>query len=332
MTSRPSRETVEGRAYLDLQNLARRTGRPTDELHQLYALEGFLDRLTRSRHAENFVLKGGVLLAAYETRRPTRDIDLSASAVDNEIETVQHVVSDVLAIEVDDGLAFDGAGTTAELIRGGARYSEDDRESGVRVHAGGRLASARLRFHVDVNIGDPITPPPVMVTLPRLLGGDLEVRGYPIEMVLAEKILTAVELGTANSRWRDFVDLAALVSVQQIDGDELSASIASVARHRGIDVLPLAEVLDDYPIYAQDRWRAWRTKNQLEATTGDYVVASIGGRSAVCGPGLSVLEQLVVDPGDRSVTDELANGLELSSSVLSEGSQLDVGEGRQAEA
>ena len=44
---RPTRATVEGRAYLDLQNLARRQQRPTDELHQLYALEGFLARLAR---------------------------------------------------------------------------------------------------------------------------------------------------------------------------------------------------------------------------------------------------------------------------------------------
>lgn len=57
MTGRATRETVEGRTYLDLQNLARRTDRPTDELHQLYALEGFLDRLMRSAYADRFVLK-----------------------------------------------------------------------------------------------------------------------------------------------------------------------------------------------------------------------------------------------------------------------------------
>jgi hypothetical protein len=37
MTSRPTRATAAGRAYLDLQNLARRQDRPTDELHQMYA-------------------------------------------------------------------------------------------------------------------------------------------------------------------------------------------------------------------------------------------------------------------------------------------------------
>ena len=60
---RPTRETVEGRAYLDLQNQARRDMRPTDELLALYALEGFLAWLAASPAAESLVLKGGVLLA-----------------------------------------------------------------------------------------------------------------------------------------------------------------------------------------------------------------------------------------------------------------------------
>jgi hypothetical protein len=72
---RPTRDTVDGCAYLDLQNLARRQRRPTDELHQLYALEGFLRRLAASEHARHFALKGGVLMAAYNARRPTRDVE-----------------------------------------------------------------------------------------------------------------------------------------------------------------------------------------------------------------------------------------------------------------
>jgi hypothetical protein len=71
-------ESVAGARYLDLQRIARQTGPPTDELIQLYALECFLDRLTRSVFARNLVLKGGVLLAALDARRPTRDIDLAA--------------------------------------------------------------------------------------------------------------------------------------------------------------------------------------------------------------------------------------------------------------
>lgn len=77
------RTSVAGARYLDLQRKARQTGRPSDELIQLYALECFLDRLTRSEYAQKLVLKGGVLLAALDARRPTRDIDLAATALRN---------------------------------------------------------------------------------------------------------------------------------------------------------------------------------------------------------------------------------------------------------
>ena len=86
--SRPTRDSVEGRAYLDLQNKARREGRPTDELLQLYALEGFLARLAASDHRRQFVVKGGVLLAAFGTRRPTRDIDFQATQMSNDAGVV----------------------------------------------------------------------------------------------------------------------------------------------------------------------------------------------------------------------------------------------------
>jgi hypothetical protein len=56
---------MAGKRYLDLQREARRIGRPTDELIQLYALECFLDRLVHSNFADNFVLKGSVLLAQH---------------------------------------------------------------------------------------------------------------------------------------------------------------------------------------------------------------------------------------------------------------------------
>jgi Nucleotidyl transferase AbiEii toxin, Type IV TA system len=94
---RPTRATSDGRAYLDLQNKARREKRPTDELFALYALEGFLTRLAGSPHNEQLVLKGGVLLAAFGARRPTRDVDLQAWAVANDVDTVRGLVCSIAA-------------------------------------------------------------------------------------------------------------------------------------------------------------------------------------------------------------------------------------------
>jgi hypothetical protein len=109
MTRRPTKETTAGQRYLALQRTARSTGRPTDEMIQLYALEGFLDRLTKSQYTENFLLKGGVLLAALDARRPTRDIDFAARKLANDTTLMLGVIRQIAAISVDDGLSFNRA-------------------------------------------------------------------------------------------------------------------------------------------------------------------------------------------------------------------------------
>jgi predicted nucleotidyltransferase component of viral defense system len=214
-----------------------------------------------SEFAEKFVLKGGVLLAALEARRPTRDIDLAARALDNSVNEVLAVVRNVADIALDDGLEFDSAGAIADVIR------EEDHYSGVRVSLAGQLSRAAVRLHVDVNVGDPIWPEPQQVRLPRLLNGELLIRGYPLEMVLAEKIVTAVARGSANTRWRDFVDIYVLARRHSVRAATLRTSIGRVAQYRRLDLAPLRSVFAGYAELAQQRWLAWLRKNRLESST-----------------------------------------------------------------
>jgi hypothetical protein len=271
---RPTRATSDGRAYLDLQNKARREKRPTDELLALYALEGFLTRLAASRHSDRLVLKGGVLLAAFDARRPTRDVDLQASAVSNDVDTVLGLICEVadLTTDVDDGLVFDTDHATAEVIR------DEDEYSGVRVSLSCGLSQAKITFHVDVSVGDPVWPPPEQVELPRLLGGSISLRGYPIPMVHAEKLVTAIARGTANTRWRDFGDVYVLSGMHPVTVDALRAAISTVATHRGVDLAPLKVVLDGYEAIAQTRFAVWRRRNrrdELPAAFADLLSAVI---------------------------------------------------------
>jgi hypothetical protein len=259
--SRVTRGTPSGDAYLDLQNEARRAHRQTQELLQLYVLEGFLARLAASAIRERFVLKGGVLLAAFGSRRPTKDVDLAGRDLADDTTTVLELVRSVLAVAtpVKDGIDFSADTATAEIIR------EEDDYAGVRVHVETRLARARLPFHVDVNVGDPIWPGPITVALPRLLGGEpIELRGYPIHMVHAEKIVTAVQRGTANTRWRDFGDVWSLSRRHPINFGELRRAIDEVAHYRNASLLPLAEVLDGFAPLAQGRWARWRRRSNSD--------------------------------------------------------------------
>ena len=289
--TRPTRGSRAGRVYLDLQNQARATGRPTEELLVLYALEGLLDRLSVSAHAEDLVLKGGVLLAAYDARRPTRDIDLSTADLPNDPATVLALIRSVAAVTRDDGLVFDVTSARAETIR------DEDLYSGVRVSLTAGLDRAELAVHVDVNVGDPVWPPPGPVDLPRLLGGHLTVRGYPLEMVYAEKILTALERGTVNTRWRDFADLYLLTRRHPADGSRLTRALHGVADHRGIPLQALADALPGYAGHAQPRWAAWLRRQHLADRLPADFAAVLTAITAFTDPALTGhAEDLTWDP------------------------------------
>lgn len=199
-----------------------------------------------------------MLLAAYHARRPTRDVDLQARAIAGERDEVLRLVREIAATPIEDGLAFDAGMATAETIR------DEDEYSGVRVTLTATLASARLTLHVDVNIGDPIWPAQRPIDLPRLLGGSITLAGYPLPMVYAKKIITALQRGTSNTRWRDFADLYLLTGLHQVERPELRGAFAEVAAYRQVELSSLAATLDGYAALAQSRWAAWCRKQQLD--------------------------------------------------------------------
>lgn len=221
---------------------ARETGSapPTQEYLTRYGLEGFLDRLTRTPHADHFVLKGGLLIAVYNARRPTRDIDSEAVDVTVTPSYIEQVVRDVAAVRVDDGLTFDLGSLDVREIRDNAEYP------GIRTHIKEHLGGHVLTVAWDVPTGDPIVPAPHTVAPPRLLGGEIEMDAYRLETVLAEKGVTILERGITSTRWRDYVDIVRLARTNTIDRELLLDSARAVARFRGVELEPIAGHVGGY--------------------------------------------------------------------------------------
>lgn len=254
MKPKPIHADLAGSRYLALQRLARAQKRATAELLQLYVLESFLRRLIRSRHDERLVLKGGLLLAAFDLRRATRDVDLLALRTDNDPSAVERLVVEIASVNVDDGVVFLLDTITAGPIRDDAVYP------GVRAVLEARLATARVKFSVDINVGDPVVPAPLRTAVPVLLGDErVDVLAYPKPMVVAEKLVTALQRGRASTRWRDFADLFVLVPGDLLEV-EVIESLRVVASHRGVALQPLGAVLAGMPKEAQARWATWRAR------------------------------------------------------------------------
>ena len=226
-----------GEQYLALQALARQTGQGFEQLSVLYALEGFLRRLASSDHRESFVLKGGVLLAAFDARRPTRDADFLALDLNNDRMIIETKIASIANIDAADGLVLDISSVSSQVIR------DEDEYSGIRVKLTYVLATMQLRVGIDINVGDPVYPAPRLTTVPGLLTRDVTVLGYPMAAVVAEKAVTAMQRGVANTRWRDWADILTLARRYSFASNELAQAITSVADHRGAEITPVAALL-----------------------------------------------------------------------------------------
>lgn len=262
MSPNPQHGTPAGDATIALRRLARHAGGDVQELMTLYALEGLLARIAISDYRDDFVLKGGVLLAAFAARRPTKDIDLQATRLTDDPDEVSERVRAIAGLAFADGLVFDPASVTATTIR------DEDEYAGVRVKLIATLGTARLTVGMDINFGDPIWPAPELIELPRVtdLGlPSVTLLGYPLTMVLAEKIVTAIDRGVANTRWRDFADVYTLARLHAVDASELRASIETVAEYRKVTLAPLLPTLTPMNERAQQKYSAWRTRSHRES-------------------------------------------------------------------
>jgi hypothetical protein len=228
-------------------------------------VERFLYRLSRSRHAEHFVLKGALLLLAWlgETLRPTRDADLLGfgELTDDELLAI---FRDVCGIPVEpDATSFDAESVEVAAIREGDAYG------GRRITLRGRIGTARVSVRVDVGFGDAMTPAPKWLDYPSLLGyPSPRLRAYPRETVLAEKLHAMVLLGLRNSRMKDYFDVLALLREGKHDEALLARAITATFERRRTalpDGVPpgLSDAFSD-DVARQAQWRAFLAKSRLK--------------------------------------------------------------------
>lgn len=244
------------------------TRAPTQEYLIRHVLESFLDRLTRTDHSESFVLKGGILLAAYGARRPTKDVDANAIGANITAEHITSVVRDIAAVDAQDGLTFETDTITVHQIREQVEYPS------LRVRVKVTIGPWKSSVAWDVSTGDPIVPAPRKVRIDRVLGDPIELLGYAPETTIAEKGVTILERGITSTRWRDYVDIVQLAE-RGVDSNELLRSARAVARYRRVTLGPVTPYLSGYSEVGQAKWAAWRRKEGLEATSQESLNAQV---------------------------------------------------------
>lgn len=245
-----------------LKKQAVEDGKTMQDKLVIFGLERTIYRLSISKYAEKFTLKGGIFLYALfdgKYERATMDIDLLAQRIPNDTDEIKKVFINIFSIESDDALRFDI--NTLKVIN----ITEFKEYHGVNVSIIGYLDRTKVPVSIDIGFGDAVYPARMKMEFPVLLDMDVpEVYAYSIYSVIAEKFEAFVSLGLANGRYKDFYDIYVLADRYDLDGMELKNAIVETFDHRGTDFEYIAAFEDEFTDdeTRQKRWRAFIKKKK----------------------------------------------------------------------
>ena len=236
-----------------------------------FALERFLYRLSKSRYAEQFILKGAFLFSLWTNYRyrPTKDLDLLGVG-DRSPENLEKMFREICGIKVDpDGIVFDENSVTVSEIR------EEQEYGGNRVRLTGFLGKAKVSLQIDVAYGDAVTPEIEENDFPSMLEmSSPRILTYPKETVVAEKLQSMIHLGMQNSRMKDFFDLFWMSRLFSFEGPVLSKAIQSTFQRRKTPIVSVPPLVfsDEFSLDSikNSQWKAFLNKNELTDISEEF--------------------------------------------------------------
>lgn len=251
---------------------AKEENRPFGDILQYYANERFLYRLSQTKHAQSFILKGAFVFLGLELvlPRPTQDLDFLAYT-ENEIDHIAQIILEVARQKVEeDGLQFDENSIRAELTQQGRSYT------GINIKLRAYLGKSKIDMSLDIGFGDRITPQPLSLQIPPLLNSfpSVTILGYPPETIVAEKFQILVDLGMINSRLKDYFDMWFLTNSQQFEYLLLHRAIENTFTQRKTafpNHMP-SGLSKEFGQSNQSHWVVFCNRHRLDTAPSEFMV------------------------------------------------------------
>lgn len=251
------KNAMQLKAYV--KNLAKEKKISAQIVLQNYMLERLLERISVSKYHDNFILKGGFLLAAMVglDTRATMDMDATIKGLPVTKETISGMFVDICKIHIDDDINFEFSGI--DDIR------EDDEYGGYRVSLTGNYPPMAVPLKIDITTGDKITPREMVYSFNLMFEErSINVLAYTVETILAEKLETIISRGNQNTRPRDYYDVYILNTLQKqnIDNLILKEAFAATVKKRGTEhiVANYKEIIENISksYVMKDQWTRYQ--------------------------------------------------------------------------
>ena len=229
-----------------VRNLSKKKSADAQILMRNYMMERFLERISLSEYKNQFILKGGMLVAAMVglDARATMDLDATIKGTNVSVEAVEMIISQIISIPLNDGVSF--------RIKRISEIMEEADYPGVRVSMETKFDGVITPLKIDISTGDIITPREIKYKFNLMLENrTIEVWAYNLETVLAEKLETVISRNVTNTRMRDFYDIYILQKLygEQLSKDVLRDALVATAKKREtleqIETEDIDEVFDE---------------------------------------------------------------------------------------
>ena len=213
-----------------IRNISKKTGINPNSLLQMCLFEGILEKLSKSKYSENFILKGGLLISSLigVDMRSTMDMDTTLRGIPLNEVSITKILNEILAIEIDADIEY-------KLIKLSPIRQEDVYED-FCASISCIFGKINATLNIDITTGDVITPREMNYSYSRILEeGTIPIMTYTIETILAEKFETISSRNITTTRARDFYDLYMIYSIykDKIDKDILRKAIERTSKYRG---------------------------------------------------------------------------------------------------
>ena len=213
-----------------IRNISKKTGVNPNSLLQMCLFEGILEKLSKSKYSENFILKGGLLISSLigVDMRSTMDMDTTIRGIPLNEESITKILNEILTIKIDADIEYN-------LIKLLSIRQEDVYED-FCASISCIFGKINATLNIDITTGDVITPREMNYSYSKILEeGTIPIMTYTIETILAEKFETISSRNITTTRARDFYDLYMIYSIykDKIDKDILRKAIERTSKHRG---------------------------------------------------------------------------------------------------
>lgn len=246
-----------------IKNFSIQSGLATQEILQMFLFERILERLSKSKYSKKFILKGGLLISSMIgiAQRTTMDMDATVTGVNMDLQTIEKIVKEIIAQDVDDQIVFEFK--RIEHIR------ENDEYFNFRVHFNAIFGKINNPMKLDITTGDAITPGAVEYSFKKLFDGQpISVMAYNIETVIAEKYETIIRRNISNTRARDYYDLYKFWNLykDKINIAHLKSAVNNTAKQRNSlsDLQDTIEIIEDIK---EDKYQLGLWENYCKLNT-----------------------------------------------------------------